>query len=64
MATSLMKAREVRAATGWSEWKLRELERLGVITRIHVKFKKLGRKTVPADHGWFRAIDVVKFIGN
>ena len=58
MAGLLIKAREARRVLGISRWKLQEMERLGALKRVHLKFRWNGTQHVPVDHGWFKRAEV------
>ena len=55
---ALMKAREARKVLGISRWKLQEMERIGALKRVHVKFRWRDGKYTGVDHGWFKRVDV------
>jgi hypothetical protein len=64
MGGIFMKGREVRAVLGITRWKFQEMERQGALKRVHLAFKMHGKKKVPADHGWFKRIEVMQMAGN
>lgn len=64
MGGMFMKGAEVRAFLGITRWKFQEMEKAGIIKRVHLAWKQRGRLKVPADQGYFRRHEIQAMIGD